>query len=167
MKSKITFKCEICRKEKTTWFCEYERAKHHYCSQKCHHTKHKVFECQFCGSEKNCSPSAYKKAKSHYCSVRCFRLSSRIGHIDKNGYKTIVIDTDDGSKYVLEHRYVMENMLGRKLHKNETVHHKNGIRSDNGKNNLELWTGRHGRGARVRDLRAYLKTIPKYLGGLK
>ncbi|MDY3972347.1 MAG: HNH endonuclease [Clostridia bacterium] len=46
--------------------------------------------------------------------------------------------TKDG--YIMEHVLVMESLIGRHLTKDECVHHKNRIKSDNRKENLQLMT---------------------------
>jgi hypothetical protein len=60
----------------------------------------------------------------------------------RNGY--VSIRTELG--WQLEHRFVMEMALGRRLDDSETVHHINGRRDDNRLENLQLRQGQHGSG---------------------
>ena len=78
------------------------------------------------------------------------------GTINEDGYR--VIQPGIG-KSILEHRFVMEKSLGRKLYANETVHHRNGVRDDNRIENLELWVGAPTRGIKTTDAIAWAKEI--------
>ena len=59
-----------------------------------------------------------------------------------NGYIMIHIPSHPSANrngYVYQHRYAMEQYLGRYLKTNEIIHHKNNIRNDNRIENLELF----------------------------
>lgn len=68
------------------------------------------------------------------------------------GYVQVLLDDDHpyvamrmGSGYVLEHRLIMAQSLGRLLAPDETVHHIDGDRQNNDLSNLQLRFGAHGK----------------------
>lgn len=65
-------------------------------------------------------------------------------YVDSAGY--VRIRDSGSSKYVQEHRAVMEQVLARPLESWETVHHVDGDRQNNDPANLQLRSGRHGSG---------------------
>ena len=87
---------------------------------------------------------AWGLCDNHYRRMR--RNGSPDIHINKpwgeaetiraDGYIYITVE----GKQVMQHRYRMEQYLKRKLLPNEIVHHKNGDRSDNRLENLELFS---------------------------
>lgn len=70
-------------------------------------------------------------------------------HPDANGYIIRHRQINNGTE--LQHRFVMEQMLGRPLLSVENVHHINGVRDDNRPENLELWSKAQPTGQRVVD----------------
>jgi hypothetical protein len=79
------------------------------------------------------------------------------GYVNKKGYRWLGI----GRTRILEHRYVMEQHIGRKLLPSENVHHKNGIKTDNRIENLELWVVFQPSGQRIDDAVIWAKEILK------
>ena len=88
--------------------------------------------------------------------------SWRGGVVMNHGYR-MVYTPDHPARtkagYVAEHRLVMEKVLGRYLFPDETVHHRNGCKTENQPSNLELWSSKHPSGQRVADLLAWAQEI--------
>lgn len=126
-----------------------------------------------CGTEKVLSSSTLSGARSKSCGcLKLEMLKSEEGfknrawkggrHINDQGYVGITNRHHPRAKsngIVLEHILVMEQKLGRTLNKNETVHHINGVRSDNRPENLELWVKSQPKGQRVIDLISWAEEI--------
>lgn len=114
--------------------------KNRFCSNDCKDAAARLARpaCAICGR-------TVRRAKNTFCSLSCAVTNMNRkgqtrrpeGTLAKHGSGYIMVKT--GTKWKMQHRLVIEQTLGRPLESHERVHHKNGNRSDNRPENLELW----------------------------
>jgi len=96
------------------------------CKEELKLTKNGKYNKKFCS--KKCS-NTFQIGEKH----SCYKQGK---FIDPNGYVRILVEGK--GKYQLEHRYLIEKLLGRKLRIGEIVHHIDGNKSNNNISNLLL-----------------------------
>lgn len=179
--------CQTCGKEFVTYpsgtavFCSAEcrrascircgkifqpgGANHKYCSRAC---KLGMATCEGCGKQFGLS----KNSAGRFCSKSCFYdTTTPFGSVRPHGSAGyLIVKVPKGTpgakvhygpsnkSWMFQHRYVMQQKLGRPLLKTERVHHLNGRKDDNHPENLELWKRTHPAGVRSKDYLSQLST---------
>jgi hypothetical protein len=98
--------------------------------------------CVACGQPFESIPSQVSRGLAKFCTRSCARTAENNPNwkggitLTKNGYRGVW----NGKSYDLEHRLVMEEILGRPLLDEEVVHHKDEDKLNNHPDNLEVMT---------------------------
>lgn len=147
--------------EKSFWQFESETKKNRgkrYCSRECFKKHTNVIKyCEACGK-------GFKRWKSvgagrRFCSVKCAGKSIQKHEMqeykNKKYYKTTAgyyVSRPKGKHGHMIHRDIFEDFCGIKLEEHNTIHHRDGNKANNNPKNLELWTTRHPKGVRVKNI---------------
>lgn len=118
----ITQTCPVCEKDFKVYWCEIEKA------------ERKGFRRVYCSGA--CQHSAYKGSGNPKWKGGKYRATRGYVYVYSPNHPSSTIQG-----YVMQHRLVMEQHLGRLLTSEEQVHHINEIKDDNRIENLKLMSG--------------------------
>ena len=113
-----------------------------------------IDDCHAPASTQGLCKKHYRRVERHGDPNTLLHAPSGAGYV-QDGYRAIQIN----GRKMMEHRIIMEQMIGRALVKGENVHHINGVRDDNRPENLELWVSSQPSGQRIPDLLAWAHEI--------
>jgi hypothetical protein len=136
---------------------KYEASSRHKACPSCRKSLSKR-KCPDCGE---LMQRKSKKCRKCYLESKQYP-NSRVKHLSKDGYFYVYYRKHphcDREGRVYEHRIIMEKKIGRYLLPFENVHHKNGIKTDNSIDNLELWVSVQPAGGRVVDVVKWARKI--------
>lgn len=148
-RSDVEFTCIVCGKK---FFCKSydnrlrEGKEIKYCSHDCAGIATrtgKEVECLYCGNK-------FYSTRAKFCCRKCVceyrKMHSEHLPYEENGYLSVYVDGYNKKNNAKQHRLVMETYLGRRLDKDEVVHHINGDTKDNRIENLVVMSrGDHSR----------------------
>lgn len=127
-----------------------------YCTAECHNSHQRLnrveLSCPVCGKTFSLGRAASNRSPDPACSRACDALRRTTNATDRvhNGRPVLrwstgylhIYEPDHPKSYrngwLPEHRWVMEQHLGRQLDSGEHVHHINGVKDDNRIENLDL-----------------------------
>lgn len=141
VRNNVRYTCEVCGKEFEVPKSDHrvkEGKKIRFCSKPCMGIGTRTGEirkCLYCKNE-------FYSTRTVFCSQDCARKYRVQNYKHKtymeNGYIVEYHNGYNKKGNVKQHRRIMEEYLGRKLAADEVVHHKNGIKTDNRIENLEV-----------------------------
>lgn len=156
VKISVSYHCKGCGKKLFTAPSELKYKSHNqYCNRECFTKRKNITRiCPTC--KKTFTVWACRKKK--YCGSKCWgegiRKHEVVLYRGTKYYKTTFgyyVSRPKGKHGIMLHRQVYEDEHKIKLNDWNTIHHLNGIKTDNRPENLELWEFNHGKGHRVTD----------------